>query len=72
MKFKVTFQEDVCKGCEICTVWCKKNLIEMDRSSLNKAGIHPARIKDQAACVGCLNCALMCPDAVITIEKTNV
>jgi len=34
-----------------------------------KGGVHPAVITDQDACVGCCNCAVMCPDAVITIEK---
>ncbi len=69
MKYKVTFKPEECKGCEICMIWCKKNLISFDKSKLNKAGIHPARITNEEECIGCTNCALMCPDAVITIEK---
>jgi 2-oxoglutarate ferredoxin oxidoreductase subunit delta len=69
MKFKLTFDEDQCKGCELCSAMCKKGLIYMDESRVNKIGAHPAAIADQDACVGCQSCALMCPDAIITIEK---
>lgn len=69
MKFNVTFKTEECKGCELCVVWCKKGLISMNASCLNKAGIHPAMIINKEECIGCANCALMCPDAVITIEK---
>lgn len=71
MKFNVTFNTERCKGCELCTLFCKKKLIALDMSRLNKAGIHPAAITDKEACIGCQNCALMCPDAVITIEKVE-
>jgi 2-oxoglutarate ferredoxin oxidoreductase subunit delta len=69
MKFNLTFNAEECKGCALCTAWCKKELIAMDQSRLNKAGIHPAMIKDLDACIGCLNCALMCPDSIITVER---
>jgi len=69
MKFNVTFNSEECKGCELCTVWCKKKLITFDTSFLNKQGIHPATIENMEECIGCCNCALMCPDAIITIEK---
>lgn len=71
MKFNVTFDTEGCKGCELCTAWCKKGLISIDKSCLNKAGVHPAIITKKEECVGCLNCALMCPDAIITIEKVD-
>jgi 2-oxoglutarate ferredoxin oxidoreductase subunit delta len=50
-------------------VWCKRGLLQTDMSYLNKKGIHPVTITDTDACIGCTNCALMCPDSVITIEK---
>lgn len=71
MKFNVIFNTEECKGCELCTVWCKNKLISMDTSYLNKAGIHPAKITNKKECIGCLNCALMCPDAIITVEKLD-
>lgn len=71
MKFNVTFRTDDCKSCEICTAFCPKKLLEMDTSCLNKGGVHPAMINNKDACIGCGNCALMCPDAIITIEKLD-
>ena len=63
MGFRVTFKTEACKGCELCMAFCPKKLIVADKSVLNKSGIHPAMI------IGCLSCTLMCPDAVITVEK---
>jgi 2-oxoglutarate ferredoxin oxidoreductase subunit delta len=71
MKFKVTFNIEECKGCEICIASCKKGLLALDLSRLNKGGIHPAHITNQKECIGCANCALMCPDAIISIEKIH-
>ncbi|GHT79648.1 2-oxoacid:acceptor oxidoreductase subunit delta [Spirochaetia bacterium] len=72
MRYRVTIDEERCKGCELCAAFCGKKLIEPARDRLNKAGLHPMFIRDQDACVGCLSCGLMCPDAVITIEKLDV
>lgn len=69
MSTKITFKKDACKGCELCMVWCKKNLIAPDPDNLNKSGIHPMTVKSPEKCIACGNCAVMCPDAVITIEK---
>ena len=69
MGFRVTFKTEAGKGCELCMAFCPKKLIVADKSVLNKSGIHPAMITDTTACIGCLSCTLMCPDAVITVEK---
>ncbi|MEA5050779.1 MAG: 4Fe-4S binding protein [Oscillospiraceae bacterium] len=71
MKTKISFNEEACKGCGLCILWCKKGLLSKDKSKLNRYGVHPAHIEDPQACVACGNCALMCPDGVITIEKTE-
>ena len=69
MATKITFNKDACKGCELCMAWCGKKLLALDTTYLNKSGIHPMAIAHPEECVACGNCALMCPDAVITIEK---
>ena len=68
-KGKVTFNEDICKGCELCIVACPKKLISLNSDKINKKGYNPAHIENMDECIGCANCALMCPDSVITVER---
>lgn len=71
MTTKVTFLEDICKGCGLCVNACPKHLIVINKEKINKKGHFPAEITDQSACIGCAFCATMCPDCVITVEKFN-
>ncbi|MGX8797269.1 4Fe-4S dicluster domain-containing protein [Fusibacter sp. JL298sf-3] len=68
-KGKVTFNEDKCKGCALCTTACPVKIIKMDTSKINKKGFHPASVADMDKCIGCANCAMICPDTVITVER---
>jgi 2-oxoglutarate ferredoxin oxidoreductase subunit delta len=68
-KFKVTFNEDRCKGCELCTTVCPKGIIVMNTAKINAKGYHPAGISNMEECIGCTSCALICPDQIIKIEK---
>ena len=68
-KGKVTFNDDLCKGCGLCTTNCPMNIVVMDTSRINKKGYHPATVNNMDACIGCANCAIMCPDNVITVER---
>ncbi|HKL75551.1 MAG TPA: 4Fe-4S binding protein [Halanaerobiales bacterium] len=64
----VVFNEERCKGCELCTTVCPKGIIKMaDR--INSHGYHPAEVTDQDECISCGLCAQMCPDVVITVYK---
>ena len=71
MKFSVTFRTERCKGCGLCIEFCSKKILGFDESVLNASGVHPVIIKEPDACVGCCNCAMMCPDGIITIEKND-
>lgn len=66
---KVTFMEDLCKGCGLCVTACPKHIIAIDKEKINKKGHSPAKMTNQEACIGCAFCATMCPDCVITVEK---
>jgi 2-oxoglutarate ferredoxin oxidoreductase subunit delta len=66
---KVTIDENLCKGCELCVEACPKNIIALDASRLNAKGYHPAGVTKQEDCIGCAFCATMCPDCAITVEK---
>lgn len=68
-KGKVTFNQDICKGCELCTVACPVKIIVMDKKNINAKGYHPATVLEMDKCIGCGNCAIMCPDSVITVER---
>lgn len=65
---KVTFDNDLCKGCGLCVTACPKKIVALS-DELNKKGYHPAQVKEQDKCIGCAFCATMCPDSVITVEK---
>ena len=66
---KVIFDEDRCKGCELCTTVCPKNIVVMSKTRLNSKGFRPAEIVDAEKCIGCAFCARMCPDTVIEVVK---
>jgi 2-oxoglutarate ferredoxin oxidoreductase subunit delta len=65
----VHFDIETCKGCELCIDACPQESLSLS-SGINKQGYHYAvLIKDN--CTGCVNCALVCPDAVITVYRED-
>lgn len=72
VKGRVTFEQDRCKGCELCTTVCPVNIVVMDKRSINITGYHPATVIDIDKCIGCTNCATICPDMVITVEREKI
>lgn len=69
MANRVTFTQDRCKGCALCTTVCPAKIIFMDKSKTNTRGYHPATVIEMDKCIGCANCARMCPDSVIMVER---
>lgn len=65
---RVVFDEERCKGCELCTTVCPKNIVKMaDR--INSHGYHPAEVTVQEECISCGLCAMICPDVVIRVYR---
>ncbi|HEX7573462.1 MAG TPA: 4Fe-4S dicluster domain-containing protein [Bacteroidota bacterium] len=65
----VSFDIETCKGCELCIDACPQESLALSQE-INAQGYHYAvLIKDN--CTGCVNCALVCPDAVITVFREN-
>ena len=63
----VLFDVETCKGCELCIEACPQESLALS-PKINSQGYHYAvLIKDN--CTGCTNCALVCPDAVITVYR---
>lgn len=69
VKGAVGFNQDRCKGCELCVEACLKNIVVIDNAKINKKGYNPATVINMDECIGCTNCATMCPDEVITVER---
>jgi len=68
-KGSVTFNIETCKGCELCIEACPQDSIRLS-PSINAQGYHYAVLIEDN-CTGCTNCALVCPDAVITVFREN-
>ncbi len=66
---KVIFDENRCKGCQLCITACPKKIILMATDRINNKGYHPAIVEKMEECIGCTNCALICPDCIITVER---
>ncbi len=66
---KITIDEKICKGCEMCVRACPKHLIALSKELINAKGYHPAQLTDESQCTGCASCAAMCPDVAITVER---
>ena len=66
---KLTFNEDLCKGCGLCVDVCPRHVLVIAHEKINRKGHHPAIVVALEKCVGCASCAVMCPDCVITVER---
>lgn len=69
VKGRVEIDIQKCKGCELCTAACKEQALSLS-DTINIKGYRYI-IANNDACTGCVNCALVCPDAVITVYRTH-
>ena len=68
VKGRVEIEIQKCKGCELCTAACKEEALSLS-DTMNARGYRYI-IANNDVCTGCVNCALVCPDAVITVYRT--
>ena len=69
-KGRIVIDETLCKGCELCTTVCPKNLIYMASDRFTPKGYRPAELVDATeACTGCAICTVICPDSAITVYR---
>jgi 2-oxoglutarate ferredoxin oxidoreductase subunit delta len=67
---RIEIDENLCKGCTLCTLVCPKDLVKMSEDELTPRGYHPAKYIDpDMECTGCAICAVVCPDAAITVYR---
>ena len=69
VKGRVEIDIQKCKGCELCTTACKEHALSLS-NQINLKGYRYI-IANNDVCTGCVNCALVCPDAVITVYRTK-
>ena len=68
-KGRIIVDEERCKGCELCTTVCPKDLIRM-ADTFNMKGYRSAALVDpEGSCTGCAICAVICPDVCITVYR---
>ena len=65
---EVRILEDYCKGCGLCVPVCPKKILSLSES-VDRRGIHVVQADPDIPCIGCLNCATMCPDAALEIVE---
>lgn len=66
---KVIINPNLCKSCELCIKACPKNILALDKDTINAKGYHPAKVIKPEDCIGCCACATMCPDCAIIVER---
>ncbi len=64
----VVVDEPFCKACELCVSACPMEVLELAQDRLNPTGYHPAQLNGDK-CTGCAVCALVCPEAAITVFR---
>jgi 2-oxoglutarate ferredoxin oxidoreductase subunit delta len=69
-KGRIVVDDALCKGCELCTTVCPKDVIHIVMGRLTPRGYHPAALVDpDGDCTGCAICAVICPDVAITVYR---
>jgi 2-oxoglutarate ferredoxin oxidoreductase subunit delta len=67
---RIIVDERYCKGCGLCIGVCNKQIIVLDPDKITDKGYRPAMLTDESQCTACANCALICPDVAITVERS--
>ena len=70
VKGEIVVDIERCKGCEVCIDACPTETIAMV-DAVNGKGYHYMQ-NTKGACTGCTNCAIVCPDGVITVYRVKV
>jgi 2-oxoglutarate ferredoxin oxidoreductase subunit delta len=60
-----------CKGCGLCIEACPTQVLQLAKQ-VNGKGYNYCLVDKPEACIGCTNCALVCPDGVISVYRVNI
>ena len=68
MQGYIEIDQELCKGCEICTFFCLKGVIAIS-DILNAGGYRVVTFNDSGGCTGCAICAVVCPEVAIEVYR---
>ncbi len=64
----IEVDEMFCKGCENCVHECPQKVLALNMDHLTPKGYHPVYLIAEG-CAGCAICALVCPEAALTVYR---
>jgi len=67
-KGEVEINDDFCRGCGYCEIFCSQGCIEMTHK-LSPLGLPIPAVVHPEKCTGCGICAWMCPHLAIEVYK---
>ncbi|NCA97617.1 MAG: 4Fe-4S dicluster domain-containing protein [Bacteroidia bacterium] len=70
-RYQLTFNDDACKGCGLCTSVCPTKILSLNPKRINQAGYSLVDVSNIDKCIGCTFCATICPDSVIKVEQID-
>ncbi len=70
-KFKVTIDEDQCKGCLICVHICESRGGKILKESDKKTALGGTLPVVDGDCIGCRWCERYCPDFALNVEEAQ-
>ena len=70
IKGTIIVDRERCKGCEVCVASCPFDVLRL-ATEVNSRGYNYAEMIGDA-CIGCSNCAIVCPDSVITVYRVKI
>lgn len=71
MLARLDIDENICKGCGLCTIACPRTLLKLS-DEISASGYTPAMITSQEKCAGCALCAGMCPALAINVYSRKL
>ena len=69
--YTISLIKDRCKGCEVCTEFCPREILEMSHE-YNEKGYHFPKLKNGKTfsdCSGCNFCEIVCPEFAMIVNK---